>query len=71
MRNLIQATPAYELSADITTTPHGYSVKLISFVPTARRQEEQVQFQGLFSASELEALRDLITKALSAGQVAA
>ncbi len=71
MRKLIQATPAYELSSDINPTAHGYSLKLVSFVPTARRPEEQVQFQGLFSASELEALRDLITLALSAGQVAA
>ena len=42
MRSLIQATPAYELSIDITTSAHGHSLRLISFVPTARRPEDQV-----------------------------
>jgi len=64
MRSLIQATPAYELSADIIPTPYGHSLKLISFVPTARHPNEHVKFQGLFSSAELTALRQCIDLAL-------
>jgi len=65
---LIQSTPAYELSADIIPTPYGHNLKLISFVPSARRPEEQVKFQGLFSSAELTALRDCINRALDVVQ---
>jgi hypothetical protein len=64
MRSLIQATPAYELSIDLTTTPLGHSLRLISFVPTARRPEDQVKFQGVLSAAELKALRDALNQSL-------
>ena len=66
MRSLIQAHPAYELSIDLTTTPLGHSVRLISFVPTARRPEEQVKFQGVFSTAELKALCDAINQGIEA-----
>ena len=65
MRSLIQATPAYELSVDLTTTPLGHSLRLISFVPTARRPEEQVKFQGVFTTAEIKALRDALNQALA------
>ena len=65
MRSLFQASPAYELSVDITTTAHGHSFRLISFVPTARRPEDQVKFQGVFSTAELESLRDALNQALA------
>ena len=64
MRSLIQATPAYELSLDITATAYGHNLRLFSFVPTARRPEDHVQFQGVFSTAELTALRDSINRAL-------
>lgn len=64
MRSLIQATPAYELSIDLTTTPLGHNLRLISFVPTARRPEEQVKFQGVFTTAEIEALRDALSQVL-------
>ena len=64
MRAIIQSTPAYELSADITPTAHGHNFRLISFVPTARRPEEQVRFQATCSQAELVVLRDLINEAL-------
>lgn len=64
MRSPIQATPAYELSIDLTATPHGHSLKLISFVPTARRPEEQVKFQGVFTTAEIKALRDALNQVL-------
>ena len=65
MRSLIQATPAYELSVDIATSAHGHSLRLISFVPTARRPEDQVKFQGVFSTAELKSLRDALDQALT------
>ncbi len=65
MRSLIQATPAYELSLDITHTAYGHSLRLISFVPTARSPSEHVKFQAVFSSSELTALRDSIDRALA------
>ena len=65
MRSLIQATPAYELSVDITTSAHGHSLRLISYVPTARRPGDQVKFQGVFSTAELKSLRDALNQALT------
>lgn len=64
MQTTIQSSPAFELLADITCTKHGHSLKLISFVPSARRPEQQVKFQGLFTDAELRALRDLIDQSL-------
>jgi len=64
MQATIQSSPAFELLADITRTEHGHSLKLISFVPSARRPEQQVKFQGLFTDAELRALRDLIDQSL-------
>ena len=65
MRSVIQTNPSYELSIDITQTNHGHSLKFISFVPTARRPEDQVQYQALLSTTELKALRDVIEMELS------
>jgi hypothetical protein len=66
MRSLIQATPAYELSVDVATSAHGHSLQLISFVPTARRPEDHVKFQGVFSTAELKSLRDALNQVLEA-----
>ena len=65
MRSIIQATPAYQLSVNISDTDHGHSLRFISFVPTARRPEEQVRFQGLFSTAELKSLSDALNQALA------
>ena len=65
MRSIIQATPAYQLSVDISDTDHGHSLRFISFGPTARRPEEQVRFQGLFSTAELKSLSDALNQALA------
>jgi hypothetical protein len=65
MRSLIQTTPAYEVSVDIATTAHGHNLRLISFVPTARRPEDQIKFQGVFSTLELKSLRDALNQALA------
>ena len=64
MRSLIQATPAYELSVDIATSTHGHSLRLINFVPTARRPEDQIKFYGMFSTAELKSLRDALNQAM-------
>lgn len=64
MRTIIQSTPAFELSVEVTALPHGHNLRLISFVPTARRPEEQVRFQAVFSQAELVALRDALNEAL-------
>lgn len=56
MRTLIQNSPAYQLLADLTSTPHGACLRLVSYVPTARRPEEQTRFQGVFTLDELRAL---------------
>jgi hypothetical protein len=66
MRSIIQATEAYQLSIDVTTSVHGHSLKLISFIPSARYPEDHIQFQGQFSESELTALRDALNQALEA-----
>ena len=65
MRSVIQTNPSYELSIDITHTNHGHSLKFISFVRTARRPEDQVQYQALMSTTELKALRDAIEMELA------
>ncbi|RZS57963.1 hypothetical protein [Sphaerotilus mobilis] len=57
---ILHATPAYELSAQLQSTPHGHHLQFVSFVPTARRPEPQVRFQTLLSRTELLALRALI-----------
>jgi len=66
MKALIQATPAYALSVEINTTTHGHQFKLVGYVPTARRPEEQTKFSGLFSSDDLRVLGDLIQRTLGA-----
>jgi len=66
MRSTIQATAAYELSAEITDTGYGHHLRLISLVPVARNPEEQVRFQGTFSRQELAGLRELLDHYLAA-----
>jgi hypothetical protein len=65
MRSVIQSTDAYELSVDISQTAFGHDLKLISFIPAARNPMDHVQFQGLFSTTELTAIRDCIDLALA------
>ena len=66
MRSTIQASPAYELAADLRHTDYGHHLRLISFVPHARHPEEQVRFQATLSTQELLALRSVIDEALGA-----
>ena len=57
---------AYELRMEMRHTRYGHLVRFSSFVPSARRPEEQVKFQGLFSTEQLRALRDLINREIGA-----
>ena len=66
MRSIIQATEAYQLSIDVTTSVHGHSLELVSFVPSARHPESHVKFQGVFSDAEFKALRDALNQVLEA-----
>ena len=52
--------PAYELRAEKRHTPYDHHIRLLSFIPSARRPKEQVKFEGLFSTDQLRGLRDLI-----------
>ena len=61
----IHTSPAYELRARIQPTPLGHHLLLSTFVPTARRPEEQVKFSTTLRREELVALRDVIDQALS------
>ena len=62
VRAILLSGPAYALTAEIRTTAHGHNLQLLSFVPSARRPEEQVRYQGLFSTDQLRSLRDLIDR---------
>jgi hypothetical protein len=64
MQATIQSTPAYQLNAEPTQSALGHNLKFTSFVPTARRPEQQVKFQGVFTTDELRVLRDLIDQEL-------
>ncbi|WP_146188583.1 hypothetical protein [Limnohabitans sp. 2KL-51] len=66
MRSVFHSSGAFELSAQVGQTPYGLHLQLISFVPTARSPRQQVQFEGVFSKSEIKALRDALDEALDA-----
>ncbi len=65
MRSVIQSTPAFELSIDVTSSAHGHHLRLVSFVPIARRPEHQFKSLGVLSTSELKSLRDALDEALT------
>ena len=60
----IQQGPAYKLSVSIAAGMYGHHLKFCSFVPTARRPEEQVRFQTTLTRVELLALHQAIGSAL-------
>jgi hypothetical protein len=61
---ILHQGPAYELSLAIDPTKYGHHLRLISFVPIARRPERQVRFQTVLSRDELEVLHEAIGHAL-------
>lgn len=62
---LLISGPAYALRAELLRTPYGRHLRFVSFVASARRPEDQVKFQGLFSADQLRALRNLIDREIA------
>lgn len=65
MKTIIQDTPAYQLVLDLEQTNYGVNVRFISFVPTARRPEEQVKLQLVLSLEELDQIQKAIQKVLA------
>lgn len=64
MQAVIQASPAFQLKASVTSTHHGHHLLITSLVPHARRPAEHVCWQAMLSDTELRALRDVIDQAL-------
>jgi hypothetical protein len=65
MHAIFQSTSAWQLRASITPLRGDQRhIIVTSFVPTARRPEEHVQWQAQLSIDELRALRDVIDQAL-------
>ena len=62
---MIHDNPSYQLTATFDITPHGVSLKLISFMPEAQRPERQVKFHALLSIDELKTMNEAIEKVLS------
>lgn len=66
MQVTFQSTPAWQLRASVTPVSGDlHHLMVTSLVPTARRPQEHVRWQGVFSAQELRALRDIIDSALA------
>ena len=64
MKTIIHCNPSFQLYVDLEPNKYSVSLKLITFVPTARRPEEQVKFQANLSLEELKALHRAIEKVL-------
>lgn len=57
MRSTIQETGAWRLDIKCTPTKYGHDLRLISFVPTARRPGEHTRLQATLTDAELQALK--------------
>lgn len=66
MKATMISSPAYELAAEIEPNKYGFGFSLSSFVPIARRPEEQRRFQANLSKDQLLTLRWLIDDVLRA-----
>lgn len=65
MKATIQETPAHRLDVSLERGAHGTSFKLITFVPTARRPEEQVKYQTTLSDAELKNFQKVLSEAVA------
>ena len=68
-RHTIQQTEAWRLDAELIETKHGATVRFISFVPSARRPEEQVKFQLHLTHDELERLQKFFSAAVASATI--
>ncbi len=55
---------SYQLALTIRLTPYGHHLKFSSFVPTARRPQEQLRFQLLLARQEMLDLHQALGRAL-------
>jgi hypothetical protein len=68
-RQTIQQTEAWRLDVELIETQWGATVRFISFVPTARRPEEQVKLQLNLSQNELERLQKFLSDTVAAATI--
>jgi hypothetical protein len=61
---VLQSTGNYQLALTIQPTPYGHHLKFSSFVPTARRPQEQLRFQLLLAREDMRALHQALGRAL-------
>ena len=61
---VLQSSDNYQLALTIRPTPYGHHLKFSSFVPTARRPQEQLRFQLLLTRQEMQALHQALGQAL-------
>ncbi len=61
---VLQTSGSYQLALTIQPTPYGHHLKFSSFVPTARRPQEQLRFQLLLGRDEMQALHQALGQAL-------
>ena len=59
-----QSIDNYQLALTIRPTVYGHHLKFSSFVPTARRPQEQLRFQLLLTRQEMQALHQALGRAL-------
>lgn len=64
-RQTIQQSDAWRLDADVIETPTGVTVRFISFIPTARRPEEQLKLQLNLTREELDTLQKFLADAVA------
>lgn len=69
MKATIIDTPAHRLDVSLERGAHGTSFKLITFVPHARRPEEQVKFQATLSDTELKNFQKVLSEAVAAATI--
>lgn len=65
MKATIQETPAHRLDVSLEKGAYGTHLKLITFVPTARRPEEQVKYQTTLSDTELKNFQKVLSEAVA------
>jgi hypothetical protein len=68
-RQTIQQTEAWRLDVELIETKWGATVRFISFVPSARRPEEQVKLQLNLSHAELETLQKVLSEAVASATI--
>jgi hypothetical protein len=69
VKTTIINTPAHRLDISLERSVHGTSLKLTTFVPHARRPEEQVKFHAILSDAELNILQKVLSEAVASATI--